>query len=365
MLNIGIIALIQEIYVKLLQTLIEAAGPKAAVSTKDVNTYYRQVKITFKGNPAFKTGKLSRAAVYAAVHDIAENDPDSTVDASKLCGAVWAKYVTDCKTPKTVSEDFKDPEFTTSKPSDQGMTSDDQPDMSDEGGLGEEDEVAELKALRCKDIGEELTPEQQDELRDLKAGNKGDDCDMSDFGTKGGEDCQDSSMDSSRNPMGEGTNHMGERTIGNYSKWKAAVKAAHPEATFAGDKDICQALVGKKGVGAWDGESGTVEKAVVKEGWDTESDDEEDRDVKTAEREESRLGLRMSPKAKAALDKRLSRADSKEDKGASKKAAKDLDEAVANKAARAANKITQDAKLAKLSESVLACITRKDGSFLK
>lgn len=52
-------------------------------------------------------------------------------------------------------------------------------------------------------------------------------------------------------------NHMGETEYNTYSGWKAACRRAGAD-QFDGDKDICQARKGGKGVGEWDGAVGTV-----------------------------------------------------------------------------------------------------------
>lgn len=55
----------------------------------------------------------------------------------------------------------------------------------------------------------------------------------------------------------EAKNHMGETEYNTYSSWRAACKRAGAD-KFDGDRDICQALKGGKGVGEWDGAVGTV-----------------------------------------------------------------------------------------------------------
>ena len=55
----------------------------------------------------------------------------------------------------------------------------------------------------------------------------------------------------------EAKNHMGETEYNTYSGWRAACKRAGAD-KFDGDRDICQALKGGKGVGEWDGAVGTV-----------------------------------------------------------------------------------------------------------
>lgn len=62
----------------------------------------------------------------------------------------------------------------------------------------------------------------------------------------------------SRHPMEAMVNHMGENEIRGYGNWKRALKKIYPEVKFDGDKDICTALVGNKGIGEWDGEVGVV-----------------------------------------------------------------------------------------------------------
>ena len=55
----------------------------------------------------------------------------------------------------------------------------------------------------------------------------------------------------------EAKNHMDETEYNTYSGWRAACKRAGAD-KFDGDRDICQALKGGKGVGEWDGAVGTV-----------------------------------------------------------------------------------------------------------
>jgi hypothetical protein len=55
----------------------------------------------------------------------------------------------------------------------------------------------------------------------------------------------------------EAKNHMGETEYNTYSGWRAACKKAGAD-EFEGDRDICQAKKGGKGVGEWDGAVGTV-----------------------------------------------------------------------------------------------------------
>lgn len=55
----------------------------------------------------------------------------------------------------------------------------------------------------------------------------------------------------------EAKNHMGETEYNTYSGWRAACKRAGAD-NFDGDRDICQARKGGKGVGEWDGAVGTV-----------------------------------------------------------------------------------------------------------
>ncbi len=57
--------------------------------------------------------------------------------------------------------------------------------------------------------------------------------------------------------VAEAKNHMGETEYNTYSGWRAACKRAGAD-KFDGDRDICQALKGGKGVGEWDGAVGTV-----------------------------------------------------------------------------------------------------------
>lgn len=55
----------------------------------------------------------------------------------------------------------------------------------------------------------------------------------------------------------EAKNHMGETEYNTYSGWRAACKRAGAN-SFDGDRDICQALKDGKGVGEWDGATGSV-----------------------------------------------------------------------------------------------------------
>ncbi len=57
--------------------------------------------------------------------------------------------------------------------------------------------------------------------------------------------------------VAEAKNHMGETEYNTYSGWRAACKRAGAD-EFEGDRDICQAKKGGKGVGEWDGVSGSV-----------------------------------------------------------------------------------------------------------
>jgi hypothetical protein len=68
--------------------------------------------------------------------------------------------------------------------------------------------------------------------------------------------------------VSEGTNSNNERTIANFSKWKASCRSKHAGVWFSGDKDICEAMVGPnpykrgetKGVGHFEeGDGGTVD----------------------------------------------------------------------------------------------------------
>lgn len=55
----------------------------------------------------------------------------------------------------------------------------------------------------------------------------------------------------------ESKNHMDETEYNTYSGWRAACKRAGAN-SFDGDRDICQALKDGKGVGEWDGATGSV-----------------------------------------------------------------------------------------------------------
>ncbi len=55
----------------------------------------------------------------------------------------------------------------------------------------------------------------------------------------------------------EAKNHMGETEYNTYSGWRAACKRAGAT-EFDGDRDICQAMANGKGIGEWDGATGSV-----------------------------------------------------------------------------------------------------------
>jgi len=57
--------------------------------------------------------------------------------------------------------------------------------------------------------------------------------------------------------MAEAKNHMGETEYNTYAGWKAACRKAGAD-KFEGDRDICQAMKDGKGMGEWDGASGSV-----------------------------------------------------------------------------------------------------------
>jgi hypothetical protein len=57
--------------------------------------------------------------------------------------------------------------------------------------------------------------------------------------------------------MAEAKNHMGETEYNTYAGWKAACRKAGAD-KFEGDSDICQAMKDGKGIGEWDGASGSV-----------------------------------------------------------------------------------------------------------
>jgi hypothetical protein len=68
--------------------------------------------------------------------------------------------------------------------------------------------------------------------------------------------------------IAEGKNHLGETTYSSFSAWKTACKKIAPNVWYDGDKEIANAMVGPnpyvrgktKGIGDWDGETGTVYK---------------------------------------------------------------------------------------------------------
>lgn len=74
------------------------------------------------------------------------------------------------------NESINPPAFSTAKSS---MQQDNEPDTNGSEGMGStSDEVAELKFLRNKDIGDTLTPEQQEELDQLRSNDdSSDECD--------------------------------------------------------------------------------------------------------------------------------------------------------------------------------------------
>ena len=57
--------------------------------------------------------------------------------------------------------------------------------------------------------------------------------------------------------VAEAKNHMGETEYNTYAGWKAACRKAGAD-KFEGDRDICQAMKDGKGMGEWDGASGSV-----------------------------------------------------------------------------------------------------------
>jgi hypothetical protein len=70
--------------------------------------------------------------------------------------------------------------------------------------------------------------------------------------------------------MEEGRNHLGEREYKTYDSWRAAVKKVDANATYDGDKDICQAFTAdKKPIGQWEGDVGSIathfDEAVIDE----------------------------------------------------------------------------------------------------
>jgi hypothetical protein len=57
--------------------------------------------------------------------------------------------------------------------------------------------------------------------------------------------------------MTEAKNHMGETEYNTYAGWKSACRKAGAD-KFEGDSDICQAMKDGKGIGEWDGATGSV-----------------------------------------------------------------------------------------------------------
>lgn len=73
--------------------------------------------------------------------------------------------------------------------------------------------------------------------------------------------------------LNEVKNHMDETEYESWASWRAACKKACPSVTFEGDKDIAQAMDGKRAIGEWDGTVGVlfkVQSAKVAEGFDEE-----------------------------------------------------------------------------------------------
>jgi hypothetical protein len=57
--------------------------------------------------------------------------------------------------------------------------------------------------------------------------------------------------------VAEAKNHMGETEYNTYAGWKSACRKAGAD-KFEGDSDICQAMKDGKGIGEWDGATGSV-----------------------------------------------------------------------------------------------------------
>lgn len=361
---------------KLLQTLLEGAS--------DAKVYYGHVKRHFGSDPAFKAGKTKKGAIASCMHDIAEDDPKG-INAGTLVAAVFAMYQAQYGAKKVaeglqgVAGDGMDPDIGGAPK----LSSKDRSFQPGTGGMGggSGDDVAELKALRTKDIGDELTPEQQDELADLKSGGDMDDddkcmddgCCDPDCPEHGGEcddeDCSDEMCPThGRDASSENGSTMGMKAdmkgmssdtmrgvseaaeVATFGGWKAKVKKSYPSAWYEGDKDICQAFIGPKpytkgetiGVGEWGGDSGYVtpgKAAPVKEGWDQEG-------AKTP---------KLSPKAEMAMKKRAAKKEEEEEVSAEATPAK-IKPGPAKK---------MGLKDVDMKESILSKITRKEGSFLK
>ena len=64
-------------------------------------------------------------------------------------------------------------------------------------------------------------------------------------------------FDESKKGVAEAKNHMGETEYNTYAGWKSACRKAGAD-KFEGDSDICQAMKDGKGIGEWDGASGSV-----------------------------------------------------------------------------------------------------------
>lgn len=276
--------------------LLKALYEEAAA--RDISAYYSQVKRSLGKDPKFKLGKVSRAAIASVIHDIAENDPDSTINAGALVSGVFAKYKAQYGAAKPVaavnegmdtdnmpgqSGAMAEPKLSSKDRSfepDAAIGGEGAPDMEDGG------DVEELKMLRNKDIGDTLTPEQQEELETLRSQSTGDGECMDD-------ECCDPDCPEHGKPVGMSSDSM----------------------------------------------------SVVKEGWD-------------AEEEEEATPAKLSPKAQAAMMKRLK---------AGNKEKKDVAPPSVPKSATK-NKMCESERaeaLKQFGSSLLSGLTRKDGSFLK
>lgn len=263
----------------------------------------------------------------------------------------------------SMMERIEPPAFATAKSS---MEKDNESDMTGSEGMGStSDEVAELKFLRTKDIGDTLTPEQQMELDELRSSDDEDDmCDDEDCCD---EDCpthgtkKERLGDMKAGPQtGMGMSSDTLKGIGEsggiltFAAWKAKAKKTHSGVWFEGDADTCQAFIGPKpftrgetkGVGEWGGDSGYVSGA-VKEGFDRADDDSYNPNKTT----------KLGPKARAAMANKPAPVVKKEEEEVKKPAKKaKMDEAVSKEI---------DAKIATINKSVLATLDFKFGSSKK
>lgn len=320
---------------KFLRSLMEAGKPESGkITAGDHREYQRQLKTTFKGNAKFKEGKIGRGEFANAAMDILDNCPknghcdESTK--SQCVSAMWKSY--------------KD-KHTAAKPVAEGKNH-----------LGDR----EYQSYKSWKAAIKKAYPNATFRGDIDIG--GAQIDGKDVGEWGGDV---GSVYASKLKEAE------DKEYSSYSSWKAAIKKAHPSATFRGDKDIGAGVVDGKDVGEWDGDCGCVYshmlkeagtdpkdmckfkvtlfageeevtykvtdtdkeaaakqalaklrisnhkekkgkvKSVIEEGWD---DSEEDKDVKAANDEVKKRGIKMlSPRAEKALQKRADKQDKKDE----------------------------------------------------